>query len=90
MNDAITFVPLFPLVYPSQFFNWFVWFFGIEFCKFLQEFIILDINPLSDILANMLSHSMGFQRDIFKSQLCLNNSDHKYLLSFSESQFPHL
>ena len=37
-------------------FNWVVCFFGVEFCKF---FINFYINPLSGILVNMFSHSVG-------------------------------
>ena len=38
------------------FFNWIVCFFGVEFCKFVINF---GFNPVSDVLANIFSHSVG-------------------------------
>ena len=39
------------------FFNWIVW--GFLVLSFVSSLYILDINPLSDVLANMFSHSVG-------------------------------
>ena len=41
---------------PCPFFTWVVSFWGLSFVSSLY---ILDINPLSDVLANMFSHSVG-------------------------------
>ena len=39
------------------FFHWIVW--GFLVLSFVSSLYILDINPLSDVLANMFSHSVG-------------------------------
>ena len=55
---AICMSPLEKFLFRSfaHFFNSVVWFLGVEFCKFVINF---GFNPVSDVLANIFSHSVG-------------------------------